>query len=209
MTTPRSAASPRDARETDPSRRAFLLAAGAASLLLVAGCGGGPAPVTFDLSAPRGAARRLGGGGRAIVVQEPSAIAALDSERIVVRAAAGELTYLPRAQWADRLPRLVQARLIQTFENRGRAAVGRPTDRITGELQLIVDIRSFEVREASRDAYVEVAAKLVGAVNGAVSTARLFSASTPVGAIDGGGVTVALDRSLAKVLVDITSWAGV
>ncbi len=190
---------------TRPDRRLFLLA-GASTLL--SACGGGPPPSTFDLSAPRGAVRRLSGGSRAIVVQEPSAIAALDSERIVVRAAGGELTYLPRAQWADRLPRLVQARLIQTFENRGRAAVGRPTDRIIGDVQLIVDIRNFEVREASRDAYVEVAAKIVGGASGNVATARLFSASAPVGAIDGAGATAALDQALARVLLDVTGWAG-
>jgi cholesterol transport system auxiliary component len=190
---------------TRPDRRILLLAAASA---LLAGCGGGPPPSTFDLSAPRGAVRRLSGGGRAIVVQEPSAIAALDSERIVVRAANSELTYLPRAQWADRLPRLVQARLIQTFENRGRAAVGRPTDRIVGDVQLIVDIRNFEVREASREAYVEIAAKIVGGTSGDVATARLFSASAPVGAIDGAGATAALDRALARVLLDVTGWAG-
>ncbi len=142
------------------------------------------------------------------MVQEPSTIAALDSERVVVRAAGGELTYLPRTQWADRLPRLVQARLIQTFENRGRAAVGRPTDRIAGDVQLIIDIRNFEVREASRDAYVEVAAKLVGGTSGNVTTARLFSASAPVGTIDGAGATAALDQALGRVLLDVTGWAG-
>ncbi len=189
----------------EPSRRIVLLAGASA---LISGCGGGPAPSTFDLSAPRGAARRLAGGGRAIVVQEPSTIAALDSERVVVRAAGGELTYLPRTQWADRLPRLVQARLIQTFENRGRAAVGRPTDRIAGDVQLIIDIRNFEVREASRDAYVEVAAKLVGGTSGNVTTARLFSASAPVGTIDGAGATAALDQALGRVLLDVTGWAG-
>lgn len=192
---------------TSPDRRTFLLA-GAPALLLLAGCGGGPPPSTFDLSAPRGAARGLSGGGRAIVVQEPSTIAALDSERILVRAAGGELTYLPRAQWADRLPRLLQARLIQTFENRGRAAVGRPTDRITGDVQLIVDIRHFEVREATRDAHVEIAAKIVGGSSGNVSTARLFSASAPVGTIDGAGATSGLDQALARVLLDVTGWAG-
>ncbi len=192
---------------TKPDRRIFL-ATGLPALLMLTGCGGGPAPSTFDLSAPRGAPGRLSGGSRAIVVQEPSAIAALDSERIVVRAAAGELTYLPRAQWADRLPRLVQARLIQTFENRGRAAVGRPTDRIVGDVQLIVDIRHFEVRESSRDAYVEIAAKIVGGTSGNVSNARLFSATAPVGAIDGAGASSGLDQALARVLLDVTGWAG-
>jgi cholesterol transport system auxiliary component len=186
--------------------RRRLLAGGAAALGL-AGCGGGPAPTTYDLAAVRDGLRRSRGGA-IIIVAEPTTISALDSERIVVRSAQGEIAYLPRAQWADRLPRLVQARLIQSFENAGRATVGRPGDRLAGASQLLVDIRSFEVREASRDAVVEVAAKLVGSASGRVANARLFGASAPVGAIDGQGATRALDQALAGVIRQIVGWAG-
>jgi cholesterol transport system auxiliary component len=186
------------------TRRGFL--AGSAALG-VSACGGGPAPVTYDLTAVRAGLRRSGGGST-IIVAEPSTIFALDSERIVVRSAGGEITYLPRAQWSDRLPRLVQARLIQSFENAGRAAVGRPTDRLAGTSQLIVDIRSFEVREANRDAFVEVAAKLVASGSGRIANARLFGASAPVGAIDGAGATQALDQALASVITQIVGWTG-
>lgn len=194
----------RDGRDVRISRRG-LLAAGAA--LTLAGCGGGAAPVTYDLTAVRTGLRRAGGD-RSIVVAEPTAIFALDSERIVVRSTGGEITYLPRAQWSDRLPRLLQARLIQSFENAGRAAVGRPTDRLASTVQLLVDIRSFEVREASRDAVVELAAKIVGSSSGQISNARLFAATTPAGAIDGQGATQALDQAMATVITQIVGWAG-
>lgn len=190
-----------------PSRRSFLTLANASAALVVAGCGGA-APTTFDLTAPRSGAGFGRGNARALVVPEPSTIFALDSERIVVRASGGELTYLPRAQWSDRLPRLIQTRLIQTFENRGRVAVGRPTDRLVGTSQLLLDIRAFEVREGSRDAVIELAAKLVNATTGRVIAARLFTASSPVGSIDGAGVSQALDQALARVLGEITQWAG-
>ncbi|MGL4635547.1 MAG: ABC-type transport auxiliary lipoprotein family protein [Beijerinckiaceae bacterium] len=187
------------------SRRHLLV--GLAAMPLAA-CGGGPAPSTYDLTAPRDGLRRSAGR-RVIVVAEPTAVFALDSERIVVRAATGELTYLPKAQWADRLPRLVQSRLIQTFENTGRAAVGRPGDRLSGTYSLITDIRAFEVREATRDAYVEMACKLVSAGSGNLVTARQFSAGVPVGAIEGAGATQALDQALSRVMADITGWAQV
>ena len=104
-----------------PSRRHALALLAA---LPVAACGGGPAPSTFDLTAPRQGLRLTGSSRSVIVVAEPTAVFALDSERIVIRTSGGELTYLPRAQWSDRLPRLVQTRLIQTFENEiGRAHV--------------------------------------------------------------------------------------
>ncbi|MCA3562888.1 MAG: membrane integrity-associated transporter subunit PqiC [Methylocystis sp.] len=188
------------------SRRFVLLSGAASSALTVAGCGGGSAPTTFDLS-PAGAAKRYVGG-PTIVVPEPTTIFALDSERIVIRTSAGDLAYLSRAQWSDRLPRLFQARLIQTFENQGRPAVGRPVDRLSSSYQLLIDIRSFEAREANRDGYIEVAAKIVTTASGNVRKAQLFSASTPVAALDGSGVTAALDASLGKVLLDITAWTA-
>mgnify|MGYP002654455682 CR=1 FL=1 len=189
------------------SRRLFVALGSASSALTVAGCGGGPAPTTFDLSAA--SATRRFSGGPTIVVPEPTTIFALESERIVVRTAAGELTFLARAQWSDRLPRLFQARLIQTFENQGRPAVGRPVDRLSSSYQLLIDIRAFEAREATRDGFIEVAAKIVTTASGNVRKARLFSASTPVASLDGGGVTVALDASLTRVLLDISAWAAV
>jgi cholesterol transport system auxiliary component len=190
---------------SDLSRRSMLAMTVAS---LAAACSGGPAPTTFDLSAPREGLRRSSGGRRAIVVSEPTTVSTLDSERIVVRSANAELTYLPRAQWSDRLPRLVQTRLVQTFENSGRAAVGRPGDRLAGAYQLLLDIRAFEIREASRDAFVEIEVKLVNASNGAISNARLFAASAAVGTIDGPGASQALDQALARVLADITAWAA-
>ena len=188
-----------------PSRR-YALALLAA--LPVAACGGGPAPSTFDLTAPRQGLRQTGSSRSVIVVAEPSAVFALDSERIVIRTSGGELTYLPRAQWSDRLPRLVQTRLIQTFENAGRVGVGRPVDRLSGAYQLILDIRAFEVREATRDAFVEIAVKLVRGSSGSVLGARLFSASMAVSEIEGARVSQALDQSLSRVLADMTAWVS-
>jgi cholesterol transport system auxiliary component len=193
---------------TEFSRRSMLAMSVGSAALSLAGCGGGPAPTTFDLSAPREGLRRSGSGRSAIVVSEPTTVSTLDSERIVVRAANMELTYLPKAQWSDRLPRLVQIRLIQTFENSGRAAVGRPGDRVAGTYQLLLDIRAFEIRETNRDAFVEIAVKLVTASNGAVRNARLFAASNAVGTIDGPGASQSLDQALGRVLADITSWAA-
>jgi cholesterol transport system auxiliary component len=184
-----------------PARRDVLAALGA---LALSGCAGSPPPATFDLTPARNLSRR--GGGAIVVVPEPSAIFALDSERIVVRARTGEITYLPGAQWADRLPRLVQNRLIQSFENAGRATVGRPGDRLAATYQLQLDIRLFEVQEAGREAVIEWAAKLVDSGSGRIRAARLFAARGAVGSIDGNGVAVALDQALAGAMAETIAW---
>lgn len=106
------------------------------------------------------------------------------------------------------MPKLVQTRLIQTFENGGRlASVARPGERIVPETQLNTDIRSFNIDTAAGAAVVEITAKLVGDRTGRVQRARLFSARVPASGGDGGAAAQALDRALSQVLVEIVRWA--
>ncbi|SFD15866.1 cholesterol transport system auxiliary component [Bosea sp. CRIB-10] len=174
--------------------------------LLLAGCGGGSAPTTYDLSAPRDFGR-IGGGGGVLIVAQPTAVQALDSDRLIVKDSSGALSFLGGAQWADRVPNLVQTRLIQTFENGSRiAAVGRPGERIVPDFQLNTDIRAFNIDAASGQAVVEITAKLIGDRTGKVQRAKLFSARVPAGA-EGAGAAQALDQALSQVLIQIARWA--
>jgi cholesterol transport system auxiliary component len=187
-------------------RRLRALSLAAAGSLLLAGCGGGSAPTTYDLSAPRDFGR-IGGGGGVLIVAQPTAVQALDSDRLIVKDSSGALSFLGGAQWADRVPNLVQTRLIQTFENGSRiAAVGRPGERIVPDFQLNTDIRAFNIDAASGQAVVEITAKLIGDRTGKVQRARLFSARVPAGA-EGAGAAQALDQALSQVLIQIARWA--
>ncbi|MGL4495236.1 MAG: ABC-type transport auxiliary lipoprotein family protein, partial [Beijerinckiaceae bacterium] len=171
----------------------------------VAACGGGAAPPTFDLTAPTGPARRSGGG--QIVVTDPVALAIYDGDRIVVRQG-GQVSVLKNAQWADRLPRLIQARLVQAFENVGRkAGVGRPGDRLDPDNLMNIDIRAFEIDADRSVASVSITAKLVSE-GGRVSRAKVFNAQEAVGAVEGAAAAQALDAALSRVLVDIVRWTG-
>ncbi len=181
---------------------ALMLVAGA----MLAGCGG-PTPTTFDLSAPSGFGK-VGGSRAVMVVAEPTAVQALDSDRVIVRDSSGALSFVGGAQWADRIPALVQARLIQTFENASRVAfVAAPGQRIQPDVQLNTNIRSFNIDAASGMAVVEITARIVGDQSGKIQRARLFSARVPAGAVDGAGATQALDRALSQVLIEIVRWA--
>jgi cholesterol transport system auxiliary component len=176
--------------------------------LALAGCGGGAAPTTFDLSAPSDFGR-VGGSRATLIVAEPTTVQALDSDRMIVRDGSGSLSFLGGAQWADRVPRLVQTRLIQTFENGSRiGSVSRPGERIVPDLQLNTDIRSFNIDAPSGQAVVEITAKLVGDRNGKIQRAKLFSARVPSVAGDGGAAAQALDRALSQVMIEIVRWAG-
>jgi cholesterol transport system auxiliary component len=194
-----------------PSRRAVLrVLTGAAIAAVAAACSTSPSPTTFDLTAPR---QRVGGGdamgGQVVVVPEPVAIQVLEAERIIVKDANGAVSFLGGAQWADRLPRLVQARLIQTFENASRIrAVGRPGDRIVADYHLNSEIRAFQIDAATGQAVVELSAKLVNDRSGRVALARVFTGRVPVATIDAGNAAQALDRALSIVLLAVVRWVS-
>lgn len=197
----------RQAADARPFRsgsfRSILLGA---TLLAIAGCSAAPLP-TFDLTAPRriGASRLSG----QLVVVEPAALAPLEAERILAKDRAGSVSYLGGAQWSDRLPRLIQARLIETFENASRLkAVGRPGDGTTPDYQLTTEIRAFQLDAAAGQAYAELSAKLIDSKSGRTVSGRIFSSRVPVGSAAGPEVAQALDTAMSKILIDIVRWAG-
>lgn len=168
-----------------------------------------PAPSTFDLTAPSDV-RAARGSGAQLVVAAPTALQAIDSDRIMVRGRAGEVSYLPGVQWADRLPSLIQTRLIQTFENAHRiGSVGRPDDKIVPDTTLVTEIRAFEINaSAGATATVEISAKLIGEATGRIRAAQLFSARVPTAGLTGPQASAALDQALHDVLRDIVAWAS-
>jgi cholesterol transport system auxiliary component len=144
-----------------------------------------------------------------LVVAEPAAVQALASQQILVRDAGGTVSFLGASQWADSLPRLVQARLIHTFENASQVrAVARPGAGAVADVQLISEIRSFEVQTPDSEAVVQISAKLVADQNGRILAGRIFTARVPVAAIEGPNAARALDEALSSVMLDIVRWAA-
>lgn len=174
--------------------------------VLLAGCSGGPAPATFDLSSARDFGRI--GGGSQLAVTEPVALQPLNSERIIVRQGTS-VSFVAGGQWSDKLPALVQARLIQTFENGSRiATVGRPSTLANAGSMLASELRAFEIDATRNVAVVEITGRVVQA-SGPVSAARIFRVEVPVnGAINAGSASQALDQALQEVMVQMVRWAS-
>ncbi|MER2267554.1 ABC-type transport auxiliary lipoprotein family protein [Methylobacterium oxalidis] len=188
--------------------RTPALALGATILAAALGGCGGSAPLTFDLAALP-ASGRPAASARSIVVAEPVGIQPFEADRIIVREPGGALSFLGGGQWADRLPRLVQTRLIQSLENSGRLrSVSRPGDKIVADYQLISEIRAFDIAAGSGEAVVDLSAKLITEGTGRVAAARVFQARIPVAKVDAGSAAIALDAALAQVLAEMVRWVN-
>ena len=195
-------------------RRALRYGSAFAFALLLGGCAlaglgsSGPAPNTYDLTAPRDFPGLKAHSGAQILIQEPIALKALDSERIVVRPNSAALEYFAGAQWSDRLPKLLQSRIAQTFENSGKVrAVGRPGEGLLIDYQLITEVREFQIDTGGSDsAVVTISAKILNDRNGRVVAGKVFSAQTAASATSADAAVAALDRALDNVLREMVAW---
>lgn len=80
-----------------------------------------------------------------IVVQEPTATAAVNTDQIAIQPTSLQVQYLPRARWVDRAPLIVQTLLVESFENSGKvAAVGRSTVGLRADYVIAPDLREFQ-----------------------------------------------------------------
>jgi len=166
-------------------------------------------PTIFDLS-PATAFPKLGKDIKAqLVVPDPNALILFDSQKILVRSGEGTYTSINDAQWADNLPKLVQARIVQSFENAHQLnTVSRPLDQLNADFRLELGIRSFQITlMPSPKAVIEVTARIVSD-KGAVANAHEFSASAPVKSTDAADAVAALNQAFAQVAADIVTWTA-
>ena len=185
----------------------------AAVLLAVAlgGCAalGRTPPDTYEISAPKVSATVPARGRLQLLVPDPTAIKTLDSNQIVVKPTSYTVEYLQNSQWSDRLPRIVQLRMVQAFENSGRVgAVGVPGQGLAIDYQVVFEIRRFEIDAiAGRNAAViEIATKVLNDRNGTVRATKIFTQSAPVRGTGNAAFVAALDQAFNGIAGDIVSW---
>ena len=142
-----------------------------------------------------------------VLVPEPTTVRALDTDRIAARPTPAEYAYLPGAVWSDRLPKLLQTRLVQTLQNSGRArAVAVPgqgtPDRLSSSS---LDVRAFELTQEG--AVADFVVRVMDDRNGRVVRSRAFRHVVPVASRGNAAVVQALDQAMDQAFVEIANWA--
>jgi cholesterol transport system auxiliary component len=174
---------------------------------LTGACSSGPAPATYDLSAPT--SRIRGASGVQVLVAEPAALQTLATQQILVKDASGSVSFIGGGQWADNLPRLIQTRLINTFENASQLrGVSRPSSGAVADVQLVSELRRFEIATPDNQAVAEISVKIVSDRDGRIVNGRIFRASVPASAVDAPNAARALDEALTVVMLDIVRWVS-
>jgi len=161
----------------------------------------------YDLAAPKGFPPIEKTIKQQMVVPDPSAILAFDTQKILIRAADGTFSSIEDAQWADNLPKLMQARILQSFENAHQlSSVSRPNDQLEGAYRLELGIRNFQISLTPAPvAVVEFSARILDG-KGNVVGARLFQASSPANNTQAADAIAALNAAFSKTAQELVIW---
>ena len=176
--------------------------------LALGACAGESSMQTFELLSPQEFGEVRGRGG-SIAIALPTAIRVIDSERVIIQPTPGEVNYLSGARWSERVPRLVQTRIIEAFENSKRVRiVTREGASLRTEFKLDTEIREFGVMVSpQQQAVVELSVKLVQG-NGRVVATQVFTGRAEASSVDGPSATAAINAAFGNVLIDLVRWAA-
>jgi cholesterol transport system auxiliary component len=145
-----------------------------------------------------------------LVIAKPTAARMVDSARISVRPAPGELQVYRGVSWAQPTTDLLQEAVQRTLEDSGRIqAVASSDAGILGDYRLVMDLRRFEADYAGQStpsAVIEVSAKLVKNRDQRVVASRTFLQSKPASSAEMANVATAFEASLSAVTHDIVGW---
>ncbi len=170
------------------------------------GKGGG---VVYDLAALRPMSPPPPALAKQLAVGEVNALLIYDSDKLVIEDGKEVLTSSATVKWADVLPKLVQTRVIQSFENNGSLGqVNRSTEGAPADFQLALDIKRFQtVPGAEPKAEIALGAKLLSS-DGRILAARVFEAQAPARQADGAEAAGALDSAFGTILSSLIPWTS-
>ncbi|UPK38517.1 ABC-type transport auxiliary lipoprotein family protein [Bradyrhizobium sp. 186] len=169
--------------------------------------GGAPAQkITHDLRAPqdvRPAGKTLSA---SLAIPEPTAVAMLQTQRMLF-SSTGDNQGFADFLWADSIPKLVQARLIDSFENYDIAhAPLRTTDLGQADYQLLIDIRRFRIAmEGETRVEIGLSARIVDK-NGKVIASRLVESSEKLDKVEPAVAAEAFNAAFARTAKELIGW---
>ena len=173
---------------------------------LTGGGAASPPKVTYDLRAAQGFAAPVKTLSGQWAIPEPTAVAMLQTQRFLF-APARDVPGFSEALWADSIPKLLQARLIDSFENYDIAhAPLRAADVGQTDFQLLIDVRRFRIAmDGDPAAEIGMSAKILDK-EGKVVASRLFEESQKLDQGEPSAAVAAFGEAFGRLAKSMIAW---
>ena len=145
-----------------------------------------------------------------LTIDTPIAGDALDTSRMLVMPTPGAIETYKGGRWADTMPLMLRALLIQAFQDSGRiAGVGATAAGLHADFSIAIDLHDFETqyRDGAPHAVIRLNAKLNDISVNRVRAARMFEADEPLSGTQASDASAAFERALDQMLPQMVAWA--
>jgi phospholipid/cholesterol/gamma-HCH transport system substrate-binding protein len=173
--------------------------------------GGGAAPtqkVSYDLIAPQDFVAPKKPIKGLITIPEPTAVVMLQTQRMLFSPSGGPPAFADM-QWSDSIPKMLQAKLIQGFENYDiDHAPLRSMDGLEADDQLLIDVRAFQIKsDPDFTANIGFSARIL-AKDGHVVASRVFVQSQKFDKLDPASAAAAFDDGFKSIATELITWTA-
>jgi len=144
-----------------------------------------------------------------LLVEEPDASRAIDTDRIAIKLSPVEISYYEGARWSDRAPRLMQSLLIESLDNSGALQhVGRTSTGVNAQFAVKTNLLSFcaEADGARPTVVVKMKLTVLDRKKAQIVGSRIFEARKAAGSSATKDVVLAFNEAAGEILNDAVVW---
>ncbi len=175
-------------------------------LARLAGAGGTKPSGNTILAAPTDFPRLAAPPTKQLVIARPTDVIALETQRILVQTGSTVAPAFPDVQWSDSTPLLLQAKLVEAFENAGFPKVSSDTAGLAADYTLLIELRAFQIVSGDKPtAEIDFTAKLTDP-SGAILATKRFQESAPLAAMQAHDAVAAFDKAFGAAAHALVDW---
>lgn len=148
-----------------------------------------------------------------LAIEEPVPTGGLGTDRIAVRPSPLELRYFAKVRWAERVPRMVQTLLIQSFQDSGTfPAVTRQPIGLHRGHSLRTELRAFEVEKFAKGqaplVHIAITGQLVALPREEIVATKTWEARRVARGSEMVAVVGAFDEAMDAVVAEMLAWVA-
>jgi phospholipid/cholesterol/gamma-HCH transport system substrate-binding protein len=167
-----------------------------------------PRKVLFDLKAADGFAAPQPPLAPGLIIAEPTATTRLQTQRFLFAADENAHDDFANAQWSDSLPALLQAKLLQSFENYDIAHAPLRGDALSeGGMRLLIDLRQFDIATSPAQVTIALSAKIIDG-SGRLKSAQIFQESEALSEISPPAASAAFGKAFGTLAQKLVRWVA-
>jgi cholesterol transport system auxiliary component len=148
---------------------------------------------------------------RDVIIEEPTTGGALATDRIMVRPAPLQASYLPGVRWSEAAPVMLQTLMLRTLDRtQAFQYVGRRPLGPGGDFAIVTELVDFQAELApdgdSARVVVRMISRIVREQGLAIVATRTFTASETAASLDDAELAAAFDAATGRVMSDFAVW---